>query len=53
MKTIFLDLFLSTDLNEKITYVTFKIGSFDYVAKYINFFENGDVVTFNAKYLTI
>ena len=39
MKTIFLDLFLSIDLNEKITYVTFKIGSFDYVAKYINFLK--------------
>lgn len=53
MKTVFLNPFLPTDLNEKVTSVSFKIGSFDYVAKYINFFENGDVVTFNAKYLTI
>ena len=29
MKTIFLNPFLPTDLNEKVTSVSFKIGSFD------------------------
>lgn len=34
MKTVFLNPFLSTDLNEKVTSVSFKIGSFDYIAKH-------------------
>lgn len=34
MKTVFLNPFLPTDLNEKVTSVSFKIGSFDYIAKY-------------------
>ena len=34
MKTVFLNPFLSTDLNEKVTFVSFKIGSFDYIAKH-------------------
>lgn len=34
MKTVFLNPFLPTDLNEKITSVSFKIGSFDYIAKH-------------------
>lgn len=34
MKTVFLNPFLPTDLNEKVTYVSFKIGSFDYIAKH-------------------
>lgn len=36
MKTVFLNPFLLTDLNEKITSVSFKIGSFDYIAKQAN-----------------
>ena len=36
MKTVFLNPFLSTDLNEKVTSVSFKIGSFDYIAKHAN-----------------
>lgn len=36
MKTVFLNPFLSTDLNEKVTSVSFKIGSFDYIAKQAN-----------------
>ena len=32
MKTVFLNPFLPTDLNEKVTSVSFKIGSFDYIA---------------------
>lgn len=34
MKTVFLNPFLLTDLNEKVTSVSFKIGSFDYIAKH-------------------
>ena len=34
MKTVFLNPFLPTDLNEKVTSVSFKIGSFDYIAKH-------------------
>lgn len=34
MKTVFLNPFLPTDLNEKITSVNFKIGSFDYIVKH-------------------
>lgn len=36
MKTVFLNPFLPTDLNEKVTSVSFKIGSFDYIAKHAN-----------------
>lgn len=36
MKTVFLNSFLPTDLNEKVTSVSFKIGSFDYIAKHAN-----------------
>lgn len=36
MKTVFLNPFLSTDLNEKVTSVSFKISSFDYIAKHAN-----------------
>ena len=36
MKTVFLNPFLPTDLNEKVTSVSFKIGSFDYTAKHAN-----------------
>lgn len=36
MKTVFLNPFLSTDLNEKVTSVSFKIGSFDYIVKQAN-----------------
>lgn len=36
MKTVFLNPFLPTDLNEKVTSVSFKIGSFDYIAKHVN-----------------
>jgi hypothetical protein len=36
MKTVFLNPFLPTDLNEKVTSVSFKIGSFDYIAKQAN-----------------
>ncbi len=34
MKTVFLNPFLPTDLNEKVTSVSFKIGFFDYIAKH-------------------
>lgn len=34
MKTVFLNPFLPTDLNEKVTSASFKIGSFDYIAKH-------------------
>lgn len=36
MKTVFLNPFLPIDLNEKVTSVSFKIGSFDYIAKQAN-----------------
>ena len=36
MKIFFLNPFLPTDLNEKVTSVSFKIGSFDYIAKHAN-----------------
>lgn len=36
MKTVFLNPFLPTDLNEKVTSVSFKIGFFDYIAKQDN-----------------
>lgn len=36
MKTVFLNPFLPTDLNEKVTSVSFKISSFDYIAKHAN-----------------
>lgn len=36
MKIVFLNPFLPTDLNEKVTSVSFKIGSFDYIAKHAN-----------------
>ena len=36
MKTVFLNPFLPTDLNEKVTSVSFKIGSFDYITKQAN-----------------
>lgn len=34
MKTVFLNSFLLTDLNEKVTSVSFKIDSFNYIAKH-------------------
>lgn len=49
MKTVFLNPFLPTDLNEKVTSVSFKIGSFDYIAKHANV-KTTELILINVSY---